>query len=146
MRPDFPEFAMSVGTMNTQRFLVAVQQKLNETSVGDQEKYEQLIRLLFRAFFSPGESANVSDLEVIRQIAGQSGLEPKLVQSALDDIASADVKAKLRANTELASELGGFGLPLTTIHLPSGKQSIFGSDRMHIVGHLLGEAKPPLLK
>lgn len=137
---------MTRGTINTQRFLVSVQQKLNETSVNDQGKYEQLIRLLFQAFFSPGESANVSDLEVIRQMAVQSGLEPKLVQSALDDISSADVKAKLQANTELVGELGGFGLPYTTIHLPSGKESIFGSDRMHIVGHLLGEPKPPLLK
>ena len=129
--------------MKAQRFLVSVQQQLS-TSENDQEKYENLIRLFFRNYFS--QNVDISDLEVICRIALQGGFDEKFIQKAIEEIASASVKDRLRQNSQEASDLGGFGLPITTIHLPEGKQFVFGSDRMHIVGHLLGESNPPVLQ
>ena len=131
--------------MKAQRFLLSVQQQLN-TSPNDQEKYEHIIRQFFRRYFSPDQSANISDLKVIESIALESGLDSKVIHNAINAIGCESVKEQLRTNTQKALDLGGFGLPITTIHLPSGKQFVFGSDRMHIIGHLLGESNPPVLR
>jgi hypothetical protein len=38
------------------------------------------------------------------------------------------------------SLLQGFGLPWTTVNLANGdKHHFFGSDRLHVIGHLIGE-------
>ncbi|KAH9405163.1 Glutathione S-transferase kappa 1 [Tyrophagus putrescentiae] len=151
MRPDFPQFAMEFGSIRSQRFLLAAQELLkSEQSEAGREQEEALIRRFFQAFFSPTEpSADISNLEAIQSLALSTGADAGLVAQAAKDCSGDPVKAKLRANTDAASALGGFGLPITAVHLPEkagGPQAIWGCDRMHIVGHLLGESKPPVLQ
>lgn len=145
MRSDFPKYAFKKGTTNTQRFLLALQQQLNS----EDEKSEALIRRFFADFFSPDKpSPDLSDLEVIRSIALSTGVvDAGAVDKAVKDSSSEEIKEMLKKNTEDAGALGGFGLPITAIHLPDGQtEAIWGSDRMHIIGHLLGESKAPILK
>lgn len=138
MRSDFAEFAMNMGSKKTQCFLQAT-----ETLV-DEETQIKLVRAFFARFFSPN-SANLNDDNEIRAIASENGLSEDIILKAMEVANSDAIRAKLKENSNRVVELGGFGLPVTLVHRESKPQWVFGSDRLHIVGHLLGESKPPQL-
>lgn len=129
-----------MGSLKAQRFLTALEPQLDETA------YEKLIRALFVGLFSPN-SLDISKPDVIRQIATSSnvGLDGSLVEKAIEASGSEEIKAKLVANGKRVAEYGGFGLPTTVVHLPSRPEMVFGSDRIHIIGQMLGETKPAIL-
>lgn len=138
MYPDFPALAMRMGSLKTQRFLTAVEGQL------DENLQEKLIRAFFSGLFSPN-SLDISKPEIIKQIAISAGLDAAVVEKGIEASGSEEVKAKLVANAKQVTDYGGFGLPTTVVHLPSGPEMVFGSDRIHIIGHLLGETKHAIL-
>ncbi|KAJ6223672.1 hypothetical protein RDWZM_002217 [Blomia tropicalis] len=141
---DFPQFALELGSMKTQRFLCAVHEQIGD----DVSRQEQLIRLFFQKFFTPtGERINLADVDTIRSVATEAGLESDFVQKAIDGMTTDVIKKKLIANSDIVTELGGFGLPVTVVHTDKEPKPpmIFGSDRLHLIGDMLGESKPPVL-
>ena len=140
MYPDFPNLALKMGSLKTQRFLTALEPQL------DEKTYEQLIRCFFASLFSPDKSLDISNVDVIREIAVNAGVDKALIGKGLEAIGNDEIKAKLTVNTKRVTDVGGFGLPTTVVHLSSGPEMVFGSDRIHIVGHLLVEDKPAILK
>ncbi len=78
------------------------------------------------------------------------------VDEVLKKTGSSDVKEKLKTNSDAVCASGvsdncltvcqrvpliqGYGLPWTTVNLVNGeKHQFFGSDRLHVIGHLIGE-------
>lgn len=106
----------------------------------DADIFERLVSQFYRRYFSPRQSANISDVAVIGEIALQAGLHDKVIRRAIEQLHTEAYKEKLKENCGQVTKLGGFGLPLTVVH--SGRQPgqcVYGSDRMHIIGHLLGQ-------
>lgn len=77
------------------------------------------------------EEADVSDLAVLRAIAAEAGLDPDRFESR---IASPEIKAKLRANTEELIARGGFGSPTMFV---DRDDLYFGNDRLELVREAL---------
>lgn len=126
--------------LKLQRFLVSIYQSISG------EAHERLIRAHFQNFFSPNDRLDISNEEMIRKISIETaGIEPSIVDKGINAIDLPETKQLLKENTDRAVKLGGFGLPLTLLHLPSGTELVFGCDRMYIIGRLLGEPNPPIL-
>lgn len=139
MRPDFVEIAISGKFINVLRFMVSASTVLTPT------EHENLIRVMFQNFFST-EAVDVTDLEVMKQLSRNAGISDQSIDRIVAVLESPDNKQLLKDNSERVVQLGGFGLPVTLVHSPPKPQFIFGSDRMHIIGHLLGEQAAPILK
>jgi 2-hydroxychromene-2-carboxylate isomerase len=77
------------------------------------------------------EETDVSDLAVLREIAVEVGLDPDRFESR---IASPEIKAKLRANTEELIARGGFGSPTMFV---ARDDLYFGNDRLELVREAL---------
>lgn len=101
--------------------------------------------MFYHRFFTPNNPVNITDIEILKKLSIEAGVSSNLVNKAANDITNDEIKTTLKENTKRAVELGGFGLPITLIH---NKKPIFiyGSDRLHLVGHFLGEKEPPILK
>lgn len=135
----FSKFAMEMKNLPVQLFHTALHDSL---TVGDQEK---LIRANFKELFSTN-GRDLAKLETIRQVALETGIEQGLVDKGIDAIEKPETTKKLEDNTQHLTEIGAFGLPVTEMHLPKGSEFVWGSDRLHIIGHLLGESEPPILQ
>ena len=82
-------------------------------------------RAVFEAYW--GDLLDISQDEVLAKIAEQVGLDAAPLFAA---IASPELKAKLRANTDELIERGGFGSPTIFV----GRDDMyFGNDRMELV-------------
>jgi len=130
INPDFMEFGMKRGSLKVQHFLVALQSRISEV------EYERLIGALFGTFFSPTNPKDISLDGVIRDLAAQAGIKSEIIEEAL--LVTDSVKRQLAENNNRLVELGGFGAPSTVIHLPKRSELIWGSDRMNIIGEMLG--------
>ncbi|KAH7637292.1 hypothetical protein HUG17_7498 [Dermatophagoides farinae] len=103
---------------NTQLFLTAIQNHSDEAT------FNRLVGVIF-----------------------DEGIASDVVEKAINVMESDENRAQLEKNTKRPIELGGFGLPITLVHSDNNNASwVFGSDRMHIIGHLLGEKEPPILR
>lgn len=132
--------ARNFKSLKLQRFLASIYESISV------EEHARLIRAHFENFFSPHERLDISDEDVIRKISIEAaGLEPSIVDKGIEAIGRAATKQLLKDTTARAVQVGGFGLPLTLVHLPSGPELVFGCDRMYIIGRLLGEQHPPIL-
>eukprot|EP00918_Siedleckia_nematoides_P027804 GHVU01059833.1.p1 GENE.GHVU01059833.1~~GHVU01059833.1.p1 ORF type:complete len:231 (-),score=20.44 GHVU01059833.1:365-1057(-) len=128
---DFLEkFMMGTGTLSAMRLLTYI--KMTEP-----QHLERLSRELWMRVWSRDET--ISSPEDLTQAGLACGLSESFMKNAVNMIKDADVKANLKANTEEALEYGAFGAPTYIVHTKEGKQMIWGSDRMHIIGDLLGE-------
>jgi len=76
------------------------------------------------------EDKNLEDVEVLRGIAREVGLD---VDKALSAIESPEVKDRLRAYTDEAIARGVFGAPAICV----GDQLFWGNDRLHFVEEAL---------
>ncbi|MEZ4332633.1 MAG: 2-hydroxychromene-2-carboxylate isomerase [Myxococcota bacterium] len=86
-------------------------------------------RAAFEAYW--GEDRDVSRPEVVADVARRAGLDPERL---LARIAEADVKARLRANTEELVARGGYGSPTIIV---GGDDLYFGNDRLVLVREAL---------
>lgn len=91
-------------------------------------KVESLVLELYRAHWS--RSKNVSETEVVLDIAGQVGLPSDQLISALK---SDHIKNLLKLETEAALELGVFGSPTIIVD----GENFWGSDRLDDVDRWL---------
>ena len=82
----------------------------------------------------------------MKKLASEIGITNEVIDKALSSMKSEENQAKLDKNCKQAIELGAFGLPVTLVHKENDPTWVFGSDRMHIIGYLLGEKEPPILR
>lgn len=93
------------------------------------DKVPALAKALYRAYWV--ENRDVADLDLLRELAGQHGVDPAVVGSQA-------ARDALYANTEAAVADGIFGVPSFTV----GDKLWWGADRMFLVeSHLAGERR-----
>jgi 2-hydroxychromene-2-carboxylate isomerase len=82
-------------------------------------------RAVFEAYW--GELKDISQPEVLREVAGRCGLE---ADALLRHAEAPNVKEKLRVNTDELIARGGFGSPTLFVN---GADMYFGNDRLPLV-------------
>ena len=92
------------------------------------DKISLYSRRVFERYW--GDNRDISQDDVLREIVHEVGLDE---HEYFTKIASADYKAKLKANTDELIERGGFGSP--TIFVDGSM--FFGNDRLPLVEHAL---------
>jgi len=126
---NFPEKAMVKGTILAQRFLTAIELK--------QPNYlESAARELWMRMWSRDESVHM--VEDLQQVAKKISLPDadRLIKMCDSD----EVKNRLKASTEEAIEKGAFGAPWIVVTTADGvEHSFWGSDRLYLIGDLIGE-------
>jgi 2-hydroxychromene-2-carboxylate isomerase len=111
-----------INTMRLMRGAVAAQQA---------ECFAQYHRAIYPAFWVDG--ANLGELEVIRVVLSQAGLNADLILTRIEE---PDVKAQLRLNTEEAVRRGVFGAPTFFV----GEEMFWGNDRLTFVEEALTQS------
>jgi len=91
----------------------------------DEGKLVAYSRAVFEAYW--GKLEDISQLPVLARIAAEVGLEPTAFLARIDD---AQVKERLRQNTEELIARGGFGSPTMFV---DGVDMYFGNDRLPVV-------------
>ncbi|XP_004414634.1 PREDICTED: glutathione S-transferase kappa 1 isoform X2 [Odobenus rosmarus divergens] len=115
---DFFSVILEKGSLSAMRFLTAV-------SMEHPEMLEKVSRELWMRVWS--------------RAAEKAGMSTEQARGLLEKISTPDVKNKLKETTEAACKYGAFGLPITVAHLDGQTHMLFGSDRMELLAHLLGE-------
>ncbi|WP_199556014.1 2-hydroxychromene-2-carboxylate isomerase [Sandaracinobacteroides hominis] len=110
MNPHFP-----INTVALMRGAVAAEMRGELTAYSD---------AVFNAMWRDGR--NTGDLAVLADVLTEAGLDAAAYAAAID---SAEVKDKLRANTEAAVAAGAFGAPSFLV----GDRLFFGQDRTAFV-------------
>ncbi|NXN24279.1 GSTK1 transferase, partial [Nycticryphes semicollaris] len=72
-------------------------------------------------------------------VAKKAGLSPELTQKVLEMISTPTVKNRLRETTEEALKYGAFGMPAVVAHFNGEPHLFFGSDRLELLGSIIGE-------
>jgi 2-hydroxychromene-2-carboxylate isomerase len=90
---------------------------------------EALVLRVMRAYWS--EAADISDLDILRKLTGEVGLDPA---GAAEAALSRTYSLQLEANTREAMEMGIFGVPAFVL---DGK-IFFGNDRLPLLDRALG--------
>ncbi|CAG2170281.1 unnamed protein product [Oppiella nova] len=135
---DFPEVVLKK-SLKAQRFITAIDLLTKGKST------EDISRQLWRRVFVSHQDVTLPDS--LREAAKCCPISEDIVEKAIVSLDQNQIKDKLRKNTEEALSYGAFGAPTHVLHLPNGPQMVFGSDRIDIIGALLGEKyMGPLLK
>ena len=95
----------------------------------EQGRGVEFSRAAFEAYW--GENRDLAEADVLRDVARRAGLEP---EPLLARIATPEIKAKLRANTEELVARGGYGSPTIVV---GGDDLYFGNDRLVLVREAL---------
>jgi 2-hydroxychromene-2-carboxylate isomerase len=90
----------------------------------DEKKAAAVALAGFRAMWADDQDLTQDD--VLRQIAAAGGLDPATALSAIEN---PEVKERLRANTDEAVARGAFGAPTMLV----GDELFWGNDRLHFV-------------
>ncbi|XP_006861253.1 PREDICTED: glutathione S-transferase kappa 1 isoform X4 [Chrysochloris asiatica] len=118
------------GSLSAMRFLTAVHLECPEM-------LEKVSRELWMRVWSRDE--DISESQSILAAAEKAGMPAEQAQRFLEKISSPKVKNQLKETTETACKYGAFGLPVTVAHVDGQSHMLFGSDRMELLAHLLGE-------
>lgn len=130
--PDnFVEVAFKKTTINAMRFVTAID------VLTDGVATEEISRQLWKRVFTSHQDVTLADS--FREAAKCAKIESQLTEKAIKSIEQKEIKDTLKERTEKAISYGAFGAPTTVVHLSEGPQLIFGSDRIEIIGALLGE-------
>ncbi|PIO60697.1 hypothetical protein TELCIR_17798 [Teladorsagia circumcincta] len=57
----------------------------------------------------------------------------------IDQIDSKFAVDQLKKNTDAALDTGAFGAPWIVVHKDGEEHTFFGSDRLHLIAHLIGQ-------
>lgn len=90
----------------------------------DAEEAKTLAKALFAAYFTAGR--NISQVEVVTDVAAEHGRDREAVLAALDD---QTVKDRLRRETDEALGRGAFGSPFVFVD----GEPFWGNDRLDMV-------------
>jgi len=91
----------------------------------DEGRVSAYSRAAFEAYW--GEDRDIAQEDVVADVAARVGLDRARF---LERIASDEIKARLRANTDELIERGGFGTPTMFV---DGDDMYFGNDRLPLV-------------
>ncbi|XP_057589852.1 glutathione S-transferase kappa 1 isoform X1 [Hippopotamus amphibius kiboko] len=127
---DFFSVILEKGSLTAMRFLTAV--KLEHP-----EMLEKVSRELWMRVWSRDE--DITEPQSILAAAQKAGMSAGQAQELLGRVSTPQVKNQLKETTEAACRYGAFGLPVTVVHLDDESHVLFGSDRMELLAHLLGE-------
>ncbi|XP_037691896.1 glutathione S-transferase kappa 1 [Choloepus didactylus] len=127
---DFFSVLLDKGSLSAMRFLTAV-------NLEHPEMLEKVSRELWMRVWSRDE--DITEPQSIMSAAVKAGMSAEQAQELLGKISTPTVKNLLRETTEKACKYGAFGLPITVAHVDGQTHMIFGSDRMELLAHLLGE-------
>lgn len=119
------------GTLTAMRYVTAVDDERPDMT-------EAISRELWLRTWN--KDKDVSDLESLAEAGREAGLAEDEINSCLQKAGTTEVKDKLKAVTQEALDHGAFGAPVIIAHdAADEKHMIFGSDRFHILAHILGE-------
>ncbi|XP_062985083.1 glutathione S-transferase kappa 1 [Elgaria multicarinata webbii] len=127
---DFMGTMIEKGSLSAMRFITAV-------DIAEPQFLESVSRELWMRIWSRDE--DITQPESILAVAGRAGLPSGKAQKLLEMSTSPDVKNRLKATTEEALRYGAFGMPCFVFHVDGEPQLLFGSDRLELLGSLLGE-------
>uniref|UniRef100_A0A914WYG8 Glutathione S-transferase kappa n=1 Tax=Plectus sambesii TaxID=2011161 RepID=A0A914WYG8_9BILA len=138
LKPSFPTSGVAAilakGSITPLRFLTVLEmQAPNLMETGIREIY---LRRWVR-------NEDIHQIEHIIEISRKIGIPFKEADDMVARIAHPDTKARLTETGNEAIESGAFGAPWINVHTTDGKMhSFWGSDRFHIIAHLIGEKFP----
>ncbi|KAM6201960.1 glutathione S-transferase kappa 1 isoform 2-T2 [Rhynchocyon petersi] len=115
---DFFNVILQKGSLSAMRFLTAVNLE-----------YPEMLEKVSRELW----------MRVWSRAAEKAGMSAEQATQLLEKISTVKVKTLLRETTEAACRYGAFGLPVTVAHVDDQTHMLFGSDRMELLAHLLGE-------
>uniref|UniRef100_A0A4W2FGK5 Glutathione S-transferase kappa 1 n=2 Tax=Bos TaxID=9903 RepID=A0A4W2FGK5_BOBOX len=118
------------GSLTAMRFLTAVKME-------HPELLEKVSRELWMRVWSRDE--DITEPPSILAAAEKAGMSMEQAQELLERVSTPQVKNQLKETTEAACKYGAFGLPVTVAHLQDETHMLFGSDRLELLAHLLGE-------
>uniref|UniRef100_A0A8D1FVB2 Glutathione S-transferase kappa n=2 Tax=Sus scrofa TaxID=9823 RepID=A0A8D1FVB2_PIG len=127
---DFFSAILGKGSLTAMRFLTTV--KLEHP-----EMLEKVSRELWMRVWSRDE--DITEPQSILAAAEKAGMSTGQARGLLERVSTPEVKNQLKETTEAACKYGAFGLPITVAHLDDKTHMLFGSDRMELLAHLLGE-------
>ncbi|XP_074049600.1 glutathione S-transferase kappa 1 [Macrotis lagotis] len=127
---DFLFVVMEKGSLNAMRFLTAV-------NMENPEMLEKVSRELWMRIWSRDE--DITEPQSILAAAEKAGLSGKQAKFLLEKCSTDKVKNKLKETTDTAYNYGAFGLPTIVVHVDNKSHMLFGSDRMELLAHMLGE-------
>ncbi|XP_043823740.1 glutathione S-transferase kappa 1 isoform X2 [Dromiciops gliroides] len=127
---DFLFVMLEKGSLTAMRFLTAVNMECPEM-------LERVSRELWMRIWSRDE--DITEPQSILAAAKKAGLFEDQAKGLLERCSTEEVKKKLRETTETACKYGAFGLPMVVVHVDNKSHMLFGSDRMELLAHLLGE-------
>uniref|UniRef100_G3VMY8 Glutathione S-transferase kappa n=1 Tax=Sarcophilus harrisii TaxID=9305 RepID=G3VMY8_SARHA len=128
---DFFSVILEKGSLTAMRFLTAV-------NMEKPEMLEKVSRELWMRVWSRDE--DITEPQSILTAAKKAGLSEAEAKGLLEKCSSDNVKSRLKETTDAACNYGAFGLPTIVVHMDDNKSHmLFGSDRMELLAHLLGE-------
>ncbi|KAL6734830.1 hypothetical protein Aduo_005329 [Ancylostoma duodenale] len=99
------------------------------------QKLESVSREFWKRIWMRGEP--IFEREDFEQVLLASGISN--TAHYIDKVADAAVEDELRKNTSDAINSGAFGAPWIIVHKDGEEHAFFGSDRLHLIGHLIGQ-------
>lgn len=130
------EVMVTKGTLQTQRFITAVNMKRPEFT-------EVLSRALFQRIYV--EDVDATEPGSLKAGAVKAGLPQDVIDEALARYNTPEVKNRLKQTTQEALDMGAFGSPFIVAHVNGKKETFFGSDRFPVLAMVIGEQwKGPL--
>nr|XP_045016602.1 glutathione S-transferase kappa 1-like [Jaculus jaculus] len=130
MPKDFFPTVLRKGSVSAMHFLTAV-------NMEQPEMLEKVSRELWMRIWSRDE--DITEPGSILAAAEKAGLAAEQARGLLEKISTAPVKNQLRETIEAACKYGAFGVPVTVVHMDGQTHMLFGSDRLELLAHLLGE-------
>ncbi|XP_054420531.1 glutathione S-transferase kappa 1 [Pteronotus mesoamericanus] len=127
---DFFAVILEKGSLSAMRFLTAV-------NMEHPEVLERASRELWMRVWARDE--DITEPQSILAAAEKAGMSTEQARRLLEKISTPQVKNQLKETTEAACQYGAFGLPVTVVHVDNQTHMLFGSDRMELLAHLLGE-------
>nr|XP_039253565.1 glutathione S-transferase kappa 1-like [Styela clava] len=130
---NFGEFQLQ-GSLKAQRLLTAVEMNFNS-------HLEGVSRQVYRAVFVT--NSDITQDQNLFQACTDAGFSSNRGEDLLNMITTDKVKLKLKESTREALDNGAFGMPTFFLHKNGKREMFFGSDRMFMIAHYLGESWPP---
>ncbi|EMP41884.1 Glutathione S-transferase kappa 1 [Chelonia mydas] len=127
---DFFGSVIRKGSLSAMRFITAV-------DMTQPQFLEPVSRELWMRIWSRDE--DITQPESILAAAGEAGLPSALAQKLLAMTSTPEVKNRLKATTEEALNYGAFGMPALVAHVNGESHLFFGSDRLELLGNVIGE-------
>lgn len=129
--PDFFfEYITTKSTIKPQRFLVGL-------DAHHPKFLEEASRGFWKRFYQ--ENKDIAEDESIAAVGRAAGMDDATLTNALALMNDDDIKDRLKKNTSIAIDHGGFGAPTIIIHIDGKPHMFFGSDRFELMAHIMGK-------